>query len=79
MGLFCFVLFVCLLLGCFFKVVFLGDCVCFEFLVCFLTDPDGYVGQWGGKCWVRSNPELVFKDPMGRCRAPTPSSLSLTI
>ena len=26
----------------------------------------------------RSNPERVFKDPMGRCKATTPSSLSLT-
>ena len=32
----------------------------------------------GSHLGTGSNPEWVFKDPMGRCKASTPSSLSLT-
>ena len=48
------------------------------------TGPNGTVamssanGLVGSGFISGSNPEQVFKGPMGRCKATTPSSLSLT-
>ena len=47
------------------------------------TDPDcAVVMAWAGRYWVRilgtvSNPERIFKGPMGRYKATSPSSLPL--